>query len=172
MKVMIITGAPAAAFIPSTLATLSRESKVRDEWNLVVTESAKRWVTRDSLHRYSMGTIYENNFGEFDHVALAEKAKHIYVYPATTLFISKLCLGLTDNPAVMTVMMALRKTTLFPSFPPGIATLDATNSYRNQMIQAGIKVIEPKSSVSLSNGTVSTGGCASPQQLWNELEGV
>lgn len=170
MKTLIITGAPAAAFVPSTLATIELQKKMRDEWKLVVTESAKRWVTKDALQRYSHGDVYENTFGSFDHVSLAEQSSRIYVYPATSLFITKLCVGLTDNPAVMTVLMASKKTTLFPSFPPYMENQATTVSYREQMVKAGINVIEPEVSTSLSNGTLSPGGCASPQELWTQLE--
>lgn len=169
MNTLIISGAPSAAFVPGVLATLG-DSKAAQSLNIIVTRSARSFVTPLALRTFSQGCLIGDRFGEVDHQAIARESKKVFVYPATFNFVNKVASGITDSLSLMVAQLSLKKLRLYVSLPEGLAGNETYESNRSTLQESGVDFIEADRGLALSLGRLSPGGCPSPNELWHDLK--
>lgn len=88
--------------------------------NVILTENAKRFITKDAISYYVDG-IYEDMFGEslkVPHISLAKSTDVFLILPATANVIGKIAHGICDD-LLTTSAMAYNKSIVFcPSMNP------------------------------------------------------
>ena len=114
-KILIVITGSIAAY--KTLY-LIRKLKEKDFLiNVVMTNSAKKFITPLSVSSLSEKRVYENLFDlteetEMGHIKLAKMHDLIMVMPASANFIAKVSIGYADDLAT-TVLLASKTKTLF-----------------------------------------------------------
>lgn len=127
----------------------SRLVKAGAEVNVVMTESAKKFIAPETFRAITNKRVYTSVFEETDggvlHVDLAQKADCVLVAPATADFIAKAALGMADDMLSAAVLAASNKKII-------IAPAMNCHMYENEAVQENIKklmdrgfvVIEPE----------------------------
>ncbi len=93
------------------------------EVRMVVTRSAERFVTRQTLGSRLGANVLVDTWPEEEaaarHVEWAEWAEAIIVYPATLQFMARLALGLADTPVLLAAQCTNAPVVVAPALPPG-----------------------------------------------------
>tara|TARA_A100001011_G_scaffold397516_1_gene498749 strand:+ start:409 stop:1605 length:1197 start_codon:yes stop_codon:yes gene_type:complete len=136
-KILIIITGSIAAYKTLFLIRLLKENKA--EVNVVITDSAKKFITPLSISALSGNKVYENLFNltdenEMGHIRLAKENDLILVAPASANFISKIACGMADDLASTILLASSTKTIIIPAMN--------VNMYKNNIIQENIKYLE------------------------------
>ncbi|MEW5820154.1 MAG: bifunctional phosphopantothenoylcysteine decarboxylase/phosphopantothenate--cysteine ligase CoaBC [Cyanobacteriota bacterium] len=136
--VLGITGC-IAAYKTAELIRLLVKSGANVE--VIMTESATRFITPLTLSTLSQNKVYIDMFEEpenysIDHISLADKADIIIVVPATANIIGKVANGIADDLLSSTIMAARS--------PVFIAPAMNTNMWNNSIVQENINKLRVK----------------------------
>jgi phosphopantothenoylcysteine decarboxylase/phosphopantothenate--cysteine ligase len=151
------TGAVSVAFLPFWVNWL-REGYPELELRVVITRSAERFVTRAALTAASGREVLRDCWPDEPelgarHVALAEWADAVAVYPAGMQFCARLALGLADSPALLALQCMSVPIGLAPALPPGGWTSPAfTQHLRALETRANVVVAPPRPVRSITTG--------------------
>ncbi|MEU1277928.1 flavoprotein [Streptomyces sp. NPDC005805] len=119
---VVVTGSAYAWSTPYWLDLL-RLHHPRLDVKVVLTRSAERFVTRQSVASRVGGAVYQDDWpadaAGARHVEWAEWADAIVVYPATLHFMARLALGLSDSPALLAAHCSGAPVAVAPALPPG-----------------------------------------------------
>ncbi len=121
---LIVSGAAAAGYLPFWVNWV-RTTYLDTELRVVLTRSAERFVTRQSLALLSGAPVVRDRWEDDDapkalHVELAEWADAVVVYPASAQLIARFALGLADTPALLALQCTCSLVGVSPSVPPGM----------------------------------------------------
>lgn len=121
---LIVTGSVSAAYLPSQLMWL--RTRYRElETQVVLTRSAGRFVSKEALGHIAGRAVRDDAWAEDAETPLAEHvdwwmwADSVVVYPATMNFISRLALGVSDTPSLLTLHCTEVPIVVAPALPPG-----------------------------------------------------
>ena len=114
-KILLIITGSIAAYKSLFLIRLLKENNA--SVNVVMTKSAKKFITPLSISSLSENKVYENIFDLTDeskmgHIKLAKIHDLIIVVPASANFISKVACGLADDLA-STILLASKSKVIF-----------------------------------------------------------
>ncbi|WP_251073965.1 flavoprotein [Streptomyces sp. ISL-111] len=119
---VVVTGSAYAWSTPYWLDLL-RLHHPRLDVKVVLTRSAERFVTRQSVASRVGGEVYGDGWPAdapgARHVEWAEWADAFVVYPATLHFLARLALGLSDSPALLAAHCSGAPVAVAPALPPG-----------------------------------------------------
>jgi len=166
-----ITGS-IAAYKAADLA--NQLTKIGYNVEVVMTESAMKFITPLTLQALTKNKVYTDMFDEFTpdeikHISLAKKADVCIIAPATANIIGKIANGIADD-FLSTVVMALKGKPVF------IAPAMNTNMYENSIVQENIEklkargyfIIEPKES-RLACGDLGKGAMADVGEIMDRI---
>lgn len=154
---LVGTGAIGVTFLPYWVKWLRMELP-ETECRVVVTRSAERFVTREALSALSSTEAALDVWPDTpqttaQHVAWAEWAQAVAVYPATLNFVSRFAIGLGDSPAMLAMQCTRAPIGLAPSLPPG--------GIHNPVVRRHLKELEERPNISIlhpQRGPSSTTG--------------
>ncbi|GGL44375.1 bifunctional phosphopantothenoylcysteine decarboxylase/phosphopantothenate--cysteine ligase CoaBC [Sporolactobacillus putidus] len=134
--VLGITGGIAAYKAAELASLLVKSGAIVD---VVMTESAKRFIGEATFQALTRRPVYENVFvekkeGQIAHIDLADTADLVIVAPATANMIGKLAAGLADD-MLSTVILASRA-------PVWIAPAMNVNMYAHPAVQKNLRTLE------------------------------
>ena len=114
-KILLIITGSIAAYKSLFLIRLLKENNA--SVNVVMTASAKKFITPLSISSLSENKVYEDIFNltdesEMGHIKLAKMHDLIIVVPASANFISKVACGLADDLA-STILLASNSKVIF-----------------------------------------------------------
>lgn len=155
------------------LDIVSKLKKLNAEVNVIMTESATRFVSRLSFQALSQNPVVVDMFDEpktweIQHISLAKKADLFVIAPASANMIGKIAGGIADDMLSTTVMAT--------KAPVIIAPAMNTNMYENPIVQGNIKklkeigyrFIEPDSG-RLACGDTGRGKLADVDDILDEI---
>ena len=142
--------------------------------SVVMTDSAKKFITPLTLSSLSGESVYSNMFPEKEtlhkmpHIDLAQEADLILIAPATANIIFKLAYGVADSLLSCIVLAAKVKILVAPAMN--------TNMYNNKVVQEnckrlkdfGVKIINPIEG-NLACGTSGVGHIADDVTIVSEV---
>ncbi|MGW2329934.1 flavoprotein [Streptomyces sp. NPDC001700] len=99
---------------------------------VVLTRSAERFVTRQAVGARAESVtvdVWPEDETTARHVAWAEWAEAIVVYPATLHFMARLALGLADSPALLAAQCTRAPIAVAPALPPGALEGEAARQH-------------------------------------------
>lgn len=146
-------------------------SKLKKDYDITVimTESAKEFITPLSFQVLTNNKVYDKTFDEDDskvsHIELVKESDIILIAPATANIISKMANGICDDILSTILTVAHNKKII-------IAPAMNTNMYENPIIQEnikklksfGVEFIEPKESL-LACGDYGKGALANIEDI-------
>ena len=163
-----VTGGIAAYKAAELVSQLrKKDAKVQ----VIMTESAKHFITAATLSTLSGNTVKDNLFqnqGTVSHIDLAMEADALVIAPATANIIAKMAHGIADD-LLSTTILAMR-------CPMVIAPAMNDRMYLNAVVQEnidtlearGVKVVQPESG-KLACGTVGPGRLAPIDSILHEI---
>lgn len=169
--VVVGTGAPGTAFLPSWLGWMMQavpSAQVR----VVLTRSAQSFVGTTALRTFS-GSVPLTDAWDADgaplHVELAQWAEGWLVHPATMSFIARLSAGLCDSPTMLAIQGSLAPVVVAASAPPGFVSTPVWRRYRDQLSERpNVHLLDPLEGISAFDPTLT----GSPPVLFPAAAGV
>jgi phosphopantothenoylcysteine decarboxylase/phosphopantothenate--cysteine ligase len=136
-KILLIITGSIAAYKSLFLIRLLKENNALV--NVVMTESAKKFITPLSISSLSEKKVYENIFdltdeSEMGHIKLAKMHDLIIIVPASANFISKVACGLADDLA-STILLASKSSVIF------VPAMNVVMQ-NNEIIKSNIKTLQ------------------------------
>lgn len=141
-----VTGSIAAFKVAGWVSTLAQEEA---EVDVVMTESAKRFVTSLTFSSLSGRRVLTNMFsaeeeGTISHIGLSREADCIIVAPATAQTIARLTYGFADDLLTTTILAADIPVLICPAMNVKMFEHPATQRNIEIAKALGYKVIEPE----------------------------
>ncbi|AGX42367.1 bifunctional phosphopantothenoylcysteine decarboxylase/phosphopantothenate--cysteine ligase CoaBC [Clostridium saccharobutylicum] len=139
MKKNVVLGVSGGIAAYKALEIVSLLVKKDINVNVIMTESATKFVTPLSFQSLSQNMVTEDMFAEpkaweIQHISLAEKADVFLVAPATANIIGKVANGIADDMLSTTIMATKAKVIFAPAMN--------TNMYTNPIVQENIKKLK------------------------------
>ena len=131
-----VTGGIAAY---KALEVVSKLKKHNIDVNVIMTNSATKFVTPLSFQSLSQNMVVTDMFAEpkafeIQHISLAKKADIFLIVPATANIIGKIANGIADDMLSTTIMATKSKVIFAPAMN--------TNMFQNKIVQDNIKKLE------------------------------
>ncbi|SHH41205.1 Phosphopantothenate-cysteine ligase [Clostridium collagenovorans DSM 3089] len=138
-KKTVVVGVTGGIAVYKALDVISRLKRQDIEVHVIMTKSAKEFVTPLSFQSLSQNMVIHDMFEEpkaweIQHISLAKKADLLLVVPATANIIGKVANGIADD-MLSTTIMATKAPVIF-------APAMNTNMYKNPIVQRNIKELE------------------------------
>lgn len=165
----VVIGVSGGIAVYKALDVISRLRKLGVNIHVIMTKSAKEFVTPLSFQSLSQNYVVCDMFEEpktwdVEHISLAKKADVFLIAPATANVIGKIANGICDDMLTTTVMATTGKVLIAPAMN--------TNMYKNPILQRNIKTLKeldysfvnPESG-RLACGDVGEGKLASPEVI-------
>lgn len=134
-------------------AQLVREfKKAGAEVRVVMTDSAKYFISPVTLAALSQNEVIIETFPELDkspiksetwHIELGMWADIYLIAPATANTIAKITYGIADNPVTIMALSVRCSLVIFPAMDTFMWENKATQENISKLIERGIKIIEP-----------------------------
>lgn len=139
MKKNVVLGVSGGIAVYKALEIVSLFVKKDINVNVIMTESATKFVTPLSFQSLSQNMVTCDMFAEpkaweIQHISLAEKADVFLVAPATANIIGKVANGIADDMLSTTIMATNAKVIFAPAMN--------TNMYNNPIVQDNIKKLK------------------------------
>ena len=157
-----------AAFLVSQLVQKGADVHV------IMTESAKKFITELTLQSVSKNRVYYSTFHEEDasvisHIHLADLADLILIAPATANTIAKMAHGLADDMLSTTLLATKAPIMICPAMNGNMYDHPATVNNLALLATRGIHIIKPSEGL-LACGHVGIGRLEEPETIINIIE--
>ncbi|MBU5590876.1 bifunctional phosphopantothenoylcysteine decarboxylase/phosphopantothenate--cysteine ligase CoaBC [Clostridium sp. MSJ-4] len=172
----VVIGVSGGIAAYKALDIISALRKKQIEVNVIMTESATRFVSPLSFQSLSQNMVTVDMFEEpkaweIQHISLAKKADILLVAPATANIIGKVANGIADDMLSTTIMATKAKVVFAPAMN--------TNMYENPIVQEniaklkkyGYEFIEPASG-RLACGDEGRGKLADTKYIADKIESM
>lgn len=166
-KILIcVTGGIA---VYKAVALVSKLSQAGADVKVMMTESAKEFVTPLTFQVMSRNDVFFDTFDEKDssviaHIDLADWADLIIVAPATANVIGKLANGIADNMVTTTLLATTAEVWLAPAMNVDMYENKAVMRNIERLVQDGYRFIEPSEGF-LACGYVGKGRLEEPEKI-------
>ena len=169
--VLGVTGSIAAYKALDAASKLTQAGALVD---VILTASAEKFITRLSFQSITHRQVYTDLFDSssdlaIHHVALAERADLIAIYPATANTIAKLAHGIADDTLSTTVLASRAPLLVAPAMDGYMYNNPATQANINLLEQRDINIIGPTAG-HLASGLTGTGRLIEPTALIEEIK--
>ncbi|MBB3127465.1 phosphopantothenoylcysteine decarboxylase/phosphopantothenate--cysteine ligase [Paenibacillus rhizosphaerae] len=144
--VLGVTGGIAAFKAASLCSKLVQKGA---DVHVIMTESAKQFITELTFQNLSKNPVYSDTFDERDpsvvsHIHLADEADLVLIAPATANMIAKMAHGLADD--------MLSTTLLATEAPVMIAPAMNVHMYAHPAVQANMRLLESRGAMMIEPG--------------------
>ncbi|WP_332690147.1 bifunctional phosphopantothenoylcysteine decarboxylase/phosphopantothenate--cysteine ligase CoaBC [Halalkalibacter lacteus] len=141
---------------------------------VIMTESAKEFVTPLTFQALSRNPVYDNTFNEPDptkiaHIDIADWADVILVAPATANVLAKLANGIADDMLTTTMLATTAPTYLAPAMNVNMYNRASVQRNISSLKEDGYKVIDGEEGY-LACGWTGKGRMAEPEDLLQILQ--
>ncbi|ANY72035.1 phosphopantothenoylcysteine decarboxylase [Paenibacillus ihbetae] len=161
-----------AAYKAATLC--SRLVQRGADVHVIMTESAKQFITELTLQSLTKNPVYSDTFGERDpsvvsHIHLADMADLFLVAPATANVIGKMAHGLADDMLTTTLLATTAPVMISPAMNVHMYTHPAVMANLETLASRGVGMIEPGEGL-LACGYVGKGRMEEPDTIVEVVE--
>lgn len=166
-----ITGGIAAYKAASLTSKLVQKGA---EVHVIMTASAKQFITELTLQSLSKQRVYSDTFQERDpssisHIDLADAADLVLVAPATANMIAKMAHGIADDMLSTTLLATTAPIMVAPAMNVHMYQHPAVLNNLNILASRGIQFIEPGEGL-LACGYVGKGRLEEPEAIVSVVE--
>lgn len=142
--------------------------------HVIMTDSAKKFITELTMQSLSKNLVYSDTFEErdpslFAHIDLAGSADLVLVAPATANMIAKMAHGLADDMLSTTLLATTAPVMIAPAMNVHMYQHPAVLSNLNTLARRGVQFIEPGEGM-LACGYVGKGRLEEPETIVEVLE--
>jgi len=142
--------------------------------HVILTESAKHFVTELTLQALSRNPVYTDTFDERDpsvvsHIHLADKADLVIVAPATANTLAKMTYGLADDMLTNVLLATTAPIVVAPAMNVHMYQHPATVHNMKVLQDRGVLFIEPGTG-QLACGYVGQGRLAEPEDMFHFID--
>ncbi|WP_310549978.1 bifunctional phosphopantothenoylcysteine decarboxylase/phosphopantothenate--cysteine ligase CoaBC [Paenibacillus glufosinatiresistens] len=161
-----VTGGIAAYKAAALVSKLTRKgAKV----HVIMTASAKEFITELTLQSLSKQRVFSDTFQERDpssvsHIDLADAADLVLVAPATANIIGKMANGIADDMLSTTLLAVTAPVMLAPAMNVHMYTHPAVRNNLRTLAERGVRMIEPGEGL-LACGYVGKGRMEEPETI-------
>ncbi|MGG1880420.1 bifunctional phosphopantothenoylcysteine decarboxylase/phosphopantothenate--cysteine ligase CoaBC [Paenibacillus cisolokensis] len=161
-----------AAYKAATLC--SRLVQRGADVHVIMTESAKQFITELTLQTLTKNPVYSDTFDERDpavvsHIHLADMADLVLVAPATANVIAKMAHGLADDMLTTTLLATTAPVMISPAMNVHMYTHPAVMANMETLVSRGVQMIEPGDGL-LACGYVGKGRMEEPETIVEVVE--
>lgn len=161
-----------AAYKAATLC--SRLVQRGADVHVIMTESAKQFITELTLQSLTKNPVYSDTFDERDpsvvsHIHLADMADLFLVAPATANVIGKMAHGLADDMLTTTLLATTAPVMISPAMNVHMYTHPAVMANLETLASRGVGMIEPGEGL-LACGYVGKGRMEEPDTIVEVVE--
>lgn len=144
------------------------------EVHVIMTASAKEFITELTLQSLSRNPVYTDTFDERDasvvsHINLADTADLVLVAPATANVIAKMAHGLADDMLTTTLLATTAPVMVAPAMNVHMYEHPAVIHNMNTLYSRGVHFIEPGVG-QLACGYVGKGRLEEPETIVDVIE--
>ncbi len=148
--VNIVLGVCGGIAAYKSVEIVSRLKKLNAEVNVIMTESAQKFVTPLTFRSISHNPVATDMFEEpvhydIKHISLAQKADLLIIAPATANIIGKIANGIADDMLTTTVMATKAKILIVPAMNE--------NMYENAIVKDNIQKLKKLGYIFMEPGT-------------------
>ncbi|WP_422660489.1 bifunctional phosphopantothenoylcysteine decarboxylase/phosphopantothenate--cysteine ligase CoaBC [Paenibacillus sp. EC2-1] len=142
--------------------------------HVIMTESAKQFITELTLQSLTKNPVYSDTFDERDpsvvsHIHLADLADLVLVAPATANVIGKMAHGLADDMLTTTLLATTAPVMISPAMNVHMYTHPAVVANMETLVFRGVSMIEPGEGL-LACGYVGKGRMEEPDTIVEVVE--
>ncbi|KAE8558824.1 bifunctional phosphopantothenoylcysteine decarboxylase/phosphopantothenate--cysteine ligase CoaBC [Paenibacillus polymyxa] len=142
--------------------------------HVIMTASAKEFITELTLQSLSRNPVYSDTFDEREpsivsHIHLADAADLVLVAPATANIIGKMAHGLADDLLSTTLLATTAPIMVAPAMNVHMYTHPAVMQNMETLVSRGVKMIEPGEGL-LACGYVGKGRLEEPETIVQTIE--
>ncbi|MGF7048509.1 phosphopantothenoylcysteine decarboxylase/phosphopantothenate--cysteine ligase [Paenibacillus sp. DS2015] len=142
--------------------------------HVIMTSSAKQFITELTLQSLSKNPVYSDTFDERDpsvvsHIDLADMADLVLVAPATANMIGKMAHGLADDMLSTTLLATMAPVMVAPAMNVHMYQHPAVLDNMNTLVSRGVMMIEPGEGL-LACGYVGKGRMEEPETIIQVIE--
>ncbi|WP_334071771.1 MULTISPECIES: bifunctional phosphopantothenoylcysteine decarboxylase/phosphopantothenate--cysteine ligase CoaBC [Paenibacillus] len=172
-KVLLgVTGGIAAFKAASLCSKLVQQGA---EVQVIMTESATKFVTELTLQALSKNPVYTDTFDEKDpgaiaHIALADWADLVLIAPATANIIAKMAAGLADDMLSTTLLATEAPIMLAPAMNVHMYAHPAVKRNLAELASRGVLLVEPGEGL-LACGYTGKGRMEEPETIVDVVKG-
>ncbi|MFB4158647.1 bifunctional phosphopantothenoylcysteine decarboxylase/phosphopantothenate--cysteine ligase CoaBC [Geomicrobium sp. JSM 1781026] len=171
-KVVLCVTGGVAAFKAAAFASKLKQTGASVK--VIMTESAKQFVTPLTFQSLTRDRVYENTFIEEDveviaHIDVADWADAFIVVPATANFIGKYANGIADDMLTSTLLATRAPVYLAPAMNVNMYEHPAVVENMDRLRSRGVKFVEPGAGY-LACGWIGKGRLAEPEDLLAYLQ--
>ncbi|MDO7905251.1 bifunctional phosphopantothenoylcysteine decarboxylase/phosphopantothenate--cysteine ligase CoaBC [Paenibacillus sp. JX-17] len=161
-----------AAYKAATLC--SQLTKKGADVHVIMTSSAKEFITELTLQTLTRNPVYSDTFDEREpavvsHIHLADLADLVLVAPATANTIGKLALGLADDMLSTTLLATTAPVMVAPAMNVHMYDHPAVKQNMETLVSRGVMMIEPGEGL-LACGYVGKGRLEEPESIVEVVE--
>lgn len=161
-----------AAYKAATLC--SRLVQRGADVHVIMTASAKQFITELTLQTLTKNPVYSDTFDERDpsvvsHIHLADMADLVLVAPATANVIAKMAHGLADDMLTTTLLATTAPVMISPAMNVHMYTHPAVIANMETLVSRGVQMIEPGDGL-LACGYVGKGRMEEPETIVDVVE--
>ncbi|MFC7681677.1 bifunctional phosphopantothenoylcysteine decarboxylase/phosphopantothenate--cysteine ligase CoaBC [Paenibacillus sp. GCM10028914] len=161
-----------AAYKAATLC--SRLVQKGADVHVIMTDSAKQFITELTLQSLTKNPVYSDTFDERDpsvvsHIHLADLADLVLVAPATANVIGKMAHGLADDMLTTTLLATTAPVMICPAMNVHMYTHPAVVANMETLVSRGVSMIEPGEGL-LACGYVGKGRMEEPETIVEVVE--
>ncbi|WP_025684223.1 bifunctional phosphopantothenoylcysteine decarboxylase/phosphopantothenate--cysteine ligase CoaBC [Paenibacillus maysiensis] len=155
-------------------ALCSKLTQKGAEVHVIMTASAKEFITELTLQSLSRNPVYSDTFDEREpsvvsHIHLADKADLVLVAPATANIIGKMAHGLADDMLSTTLLATTAPIMAAPAMNVHMYTHPAVMQNMETLVSRGVMMIEPGEGL-LACGYVGKGRLEEPETIVQTVE--
>ncbi|MGO4887835.1 bifunctional phosphopantothenoylcysteine decarboxylase/phosphopantothenate--cysteine ligase CoaBC [Anaerobacillus sp. MEB173] len=171
-KILLCVSGGVAVFKAAALT--SQLSQKGATVKVIMTESAKKFVTPLTFQALSRQNVYDDTFDEINpskiaHIDLAEWADLVLVAPATANMIGKLANGIADDMISTTLLATTAPVWIAPAMNGNMYNHPAVQKNMKTLTSFGYRFIEPNEGY-LACGYVGKGRLSEPLEIISYLE--
>ncbi|MCC3379792.1 bifunctional phosphopantothenoylcysteine decarboxylase/phosphopantothenate--cysteine ligase CoaBC [Paenibacillus farraposensis] len=142
--------------------------------HVIMTASAKEFITELTLQSLSRNPVYSDTFDEREpsvvsHIHLADAADLVLVAPATANIIGKMAHGLADDMLSTTLLATTAPIMVAPAMNVHMYSHPAVMQNMETLVSRGVKMIEPGEGL-LACGYVGKGRLEEPEMIVQTIE--
>lgn len=171
---VIVLGVTGGIAAYKAAALCSKLTQRGADVHVIMTSSAKQFITELTLQSLTKNPVYSDTFDERDpsvvsHIHLADLADLVLVAPATANIIGKMANGLADDMLSTTLLATMAPVMVCPAMNVHMYTHPAVIANMETLASRGVSFIEPGEGL-LACGYVGKGRMEEPEKIVEVVE--
>lgn len=171
---VIVLGVTGGIAAYKAAALCSKLTQKGADVHVIMTASAKQFITELTLQSLTKNPVYSDTFDEREpsvvsHIHLADLADLVLVAPATANIIAKMAHGLADDMLTTTLLATTAPVMISPAMNVHMYTHPAVVANMETLVSRGVGMIEPGEGL-LACGYVGKGRMEEPETIIEVVE--